>query len=119
VNFLDEANMLWFVENVSWRFAKTYAKTAPHEYVVKDKLGDPNLEKMFEQVIVFIRGNGFLAYYKGFIDKYYVLGDYYYWTMEGYYEARNIPLEGVEILNRARRDDYVLFNNEWLWKGAL
>ncbi len=28
----------FFIENTTWTFAKTYAKTWPHEYIVQEKV---------------------------------------------------------------------------------
>lgn len=45
------------IDNIGWREAKSYAKTAPHEYIVKVKLTLEN-KRLFEKAVKFIRENG-------------------------------------------------------------
>ena len=88
-----------FIDRNKWIFAKTYAAFCPHEYVVKDRLSDDE-QCVFEQIVAFIRENGFVAIYgrKG-PNQYYTVDDYYYWTM-------GAPIEETTILNRAKLSDY-------------
>lgn len=109
---MDDVQMEEFVNNFDWIFAKTYAKKAPHEYIVKTKISDPDLRKKFDEVVIYIREAGFDAYYFKRRGKYYVLDDYYYWTM-------GAPVNETIILNRAKLSDYKLINGRWLWKGHL
>lgn len=80
-----------FIQNNSWIFAITYAKTAPHWYVRKT----PDNADDFEEVARFIRTNGVERkfYRKTFI--YFDHEDYTYWTM-GY------PISETTIINRAK-----------------
>ncbi len=82
-----------FVKNVSWRYAKTYAKKAPHEYVVKTYL-DEEEQKLFEELAIYIRENGYTKYFfsKAFI--YLDIGNYSFWTYGD-------PIPDTIILNRA------------------
>jgi hypothetical protein len=98
-----------FVSRFKWTFAKTYANTAPHEYIVLEKVG---LEHKAEFISVarFIRDAGFKAFYYRSQGFYYILGDYYYWTMD-----ENV--EDTKLINRAKLADYELINNSWRWKG--
>ena len=66
-----------FIARNKWIFAKTYAAFCPHEYVVKDRLSDDE-QRVFEQIVTFIRENGFIAIYgrKG-PNQYYTVDDYY------------------------------------------
>ena len=32
------ANLIHFIDNIDWIFAKTYADTWPHSYIVRDKV---------------------------------------------------------------------------------
>ena len=50
-----------FVSRATWTFAKTMASFAPHEYVVRGELGDPELEGWFEDFVRRIRANGYRA----------------------------------------------------------
>ncbi len=61
---------------------------------------------MFEQIVAFIRENGFVAFYgrKG-PNRYYTVDDYYYWTM-------GAPIEETTILNRAKLSDYSFTETE-------
>lgn len=106
---MDDARMKAFVGAQDWTFAKTYADTAPHEYLVKTRLVS-RLISEFESIVRYIRRAGFQAYYFETPGKYYVLGEHYYWTMGN-------PVEETTILNRAKLSDYELINNQWRWKG--
>lgn len=99
-----------FVTDNSWRYAKTYAKKCPHEYVVRDKLSEQD-RALFPDIVRFIWDNGFEAYYFRRKGLYFIHGDYYYWTMEP-------TPETTTILNRACLADYERINNRWTWKGT-
>lgn len=94
-----------FILQNTWTFAKTYAAFCPHEYVVKGRL--PNDAKtVFEEIVIFIRENGFVATYgKLGPNRYYTVDDYYYWTM-------GAPVEETTILNRAKLSDYTFEQTE-------
>ncbi len=99
-----------FVNNFTWTYAKTYAKICPHEYIVKDKIGKGFWDS-FAEVVRYIREKGFTANYKSRSGEYYILDDYYYWTMVD-------PVEETTILNRAKLSEYQLIDNAWVWNGA-
>ena len=87
-----------FITRHHWTFAKTYAAFCPHEYVVKDHLPEKD-KQVFEQIALFIRQNGFLSVYgRKRPNRYYIVGDYYYWTMGATDKTR--------ILNRAKLADF-------------
>ena len=109
---MDDVQMEEFVNSFDWIFAKTYAKKAPHEYIVKTNISDSDLLRKFDEVVTYIREVGFDAYYFKRRGKYYILGDYYYWTM-------GAPVNETTILNRAKLSDYKLINGQWWWKGHL
>ena len=94
-----------FIARNKWTFAKTYAAFCPYEYVVKDRLTEEE-QRVFEQIVSFIRENGFIAIYgrKG-PNRYYIVDEYYYWTM-------GEPIEETTILNRARLCDYTFSDTE-------
>ena len=48
-----------FINDSTWIFAKTYAKTWPHEYVVRDRVD----EGMFVEFVKHIRAYGYLGKY--------------------------------------------------------
>ena len=94
-----------FIARNTWIFAKTYAAFCPHEYVVKDRLSEEE-KAVFEQIVSFIRENGFVAQYgKLRPNRYYSVEDHYYWTM-------GAPIEETTILNRAKLSDYEFFQTD-------
>lgn len=81
-----------YIKKVRWQEAKSYSKTAPHEYTIRWWRKD--LEQDFIDVVLFIRANGVQEKFfrKTFI--YFYHGGYKYWTMGD-------PLETTWVLNRA------------------
>ena len=81
------------IEQNEWIFAKTYAKTAPHEYIVKSKI-----DKKWHQVMIdfakYIKkeGNDNLFWDKNYI--YYNYKGHKYWTMDK-------DLDKTDLVNRA------------------
>ena len=98
-----------FVDRFPWTFAKTYAAFAPHEYIVLRKVG-LQFKPDFVKAAQFIRDAGFKAFYYKSQRSYFVLGDYYYWTMD-----ENV--EDTDLINRAKLANYELIDNSWRWKG--
>ena len=96
---MSEQEFVQFVGNYRWKFASTYAAFCPHEYIVKDWLPDEE-KKWFEDAVIFIRKCGFPAYYGKNCRMYFVVGDYYYWTMGD-------PVKDTIILNRAKLSSYI------------
>jgi hypothetical protein len=98
------------VSKFEWTFAKTYAKKAPHEYIVLDQVGIEH-KAQFVAVARFIREAGFEAYYYGRKGHYFILDDNYYWTMDE-------KIEDTDLINRAKLSEYELVENSWRWKGS-
>ncbi len=94
---LDEAST--FAESQKWKFAKTYAKTAPHEYLVKKWLSENN-RLLFERLVQTIKKDAVVGYFHGHENHYLILGDHYYWFMEDYYPD-NLA---VDLINRTTTD---------------
>ncbi len=91
----DEEIRKFILEN-HWIFAKTYAKTLPHEYVVRK-----NVKKHFNEFVLAIRNRGFKAC---FLDTEYIylrFDGYFYWTMGN-------SVNETIIINRAHTNDYDL-----------
>lgn len=88
-----------FIDRNEWTFAKAYATFCPHEYVVMKRL--PGKEwPLFPEIARFIRENGFAAEYGRLgVNWYYVVDDYYYWTMDE-------DLEDTDLINRAKLADF-------------
>lgn len=105
---MNDEKMRDFVKLFEWIFAKTYTNIYPHEYIVKTKL-DSMYWKDFEDIVRYIRKSGFEAYYKQRKGKYYILDEYYYWTM-------GAPVEETIILNRAKLSDYNFLEGSWVLK---
>ncbi len=98
-----------FILRNTWIFAKTYAAFCPHEYVVKERLPVEE-HAVFEQIVTFIREQGFIASYGRLgPNRYYTVDDYYYWTM-------GEPVKDTNILNRAKLVDYEFRETE---KGVI
>jgi hypothetical protein len=82
-----------FVDDVSWTFAKTYAKTWPHEYIVKERV-DADL---FLHLVRHIREYGYPgAFYQKPIT-YFDEDGKVYWTM-------GAPIEETTIVNRCTKE---------------
>ena len=81
-----------FIARQAWIFAKSYATSAPHHYIVREKLSAQEQE-VFIAFVVFIRqwGTPHRFFKKRFI--YLVIDGFKYWTYGD-------PLETTFILNR-------------------
>ena len=78
-----------FIDNTQWTFAKTYAKTWPHHYIVKDRV-DQNL---FMKTVRHIRRFGHEGPFYKQRYIYYEEDGLVYWTM-------GAPVEETTIINR-------------------
>jgi len=106
---MNDDEMRSFITHSPWIFAKTYADICPHEYIVKKNL-DSSQRAVFEDIVKFIRDEGFEAVYEARAGMYYILDECYYWTM-------GAPIEETTVLNRAKLSDYLLVNKKWLYRG--
>ncbi len=93
---LEEARN--FTENHKWKFATTYAKTAPHEYLVKRWLNEED-RLLFERLVQTINEHAVVGYFYDHPNKYLILGDKYYWYMLVYPENM-----AVDLINRTTTD---------------
>ncbi len=94
---LEEAKA--FAESHQWKFATTYAKTAPHEYLVKKRLSEKD-RLLFERLVQTINTEAIVGYFYGHKNNYLILGDYYYWYMIDCY-PENLA---VDLINRTTTD---------------
>jgi hypothetical protein len=82
-----------FANSVNWTFAKTYAKTWPHEYIVRNQVD----ENLFVKLVKHIREHGYQGtFYKKAIT-YFDEAGMVYWTM-------GEPVEETIIINRCLKE---------------
>ena len=81
------------MSNEKWIFAKTYAKTWPHEYIVRGQVD----EQLFIELIEHIRANGYQGQFYKMEITYYDEDGLVYWTM-------GAPVEETTIINRCRKE---------------
>lgn len=105
----EEAKM--FAESHRWKFATTYAKTAPHEYLVKKWLGEED-RLLFERLVQTINAKSDIGYFYGHKNKYLILGDYYYWYMPFYPDNM-----AVDLINRTTVDNLEYRDGAYFYKG--
>ena len=82
-----------FVANQEWTFAKTYAATWPHEYIVRDRVD----EGLFVTVVHHIREHGYQGRFYDKTFTYFDADGLVYWTMGS-------PIEETVIVNRCAAD---------------
>jgi hypothetical protein len=68
-----------YVADVKWQFAKTYAKTSPHEYTVGK--WKPEYQDKMVAIARFIKASGELEMFNGYPYVVYFLDGWKYWTM--------------------------------------
>ena len=93
-----------FINNVNWIFAKTYAKTWPHEYIVRNQVD----ESLFITLVQYIRANGYVGKFYKMDITYFDEDGMVYWTMGD-------PLETTTIINRCTKEEsyeYRLAHND-------
>ena len=93
-----------FVKNHKWKFATAYAKTAPHEYIVKKWLSDED-RLFFEQLVQTTNKYSVVGYFYGHENNYLILDDNYYWYMD---YPENLA---VDLINRTTTD-YLEYRDE-------
>ncbi len=97
-------NLKNFINNSTWVFAKTYSKTWPHEYVVRDKVD----ENRFVDFVMHIRTHGYIGKFFTKDIIYFNDSNMVYWTM-------GAPIGETTIINRCRKDqtyEYRLTHND-------
>ena len=87
------ANLRQFVTSCQWTFAKTYAPTWPHEYIVRDRVD----EDLFVQLVQHIRAYGYEGSFYVKRITYFDEDGLVYWTMGS-------PLEKTTIVNRCKTE---------------
>jgi len=82
-----------FVEFCPWTFAKTYAATWPHEYIVRERVD----ESLFVQLVEHIRAHGYEGKFYAKPITYFDDDGRVYWTM-------GAPVEETIIVNRCTKE---------------
>jgi len=82
-----------FIDNVDWIFAKTYATTWPHHYIVREKVD----EKLFLKLVKHIRAYGYEGRFYKMKITYFEEDGLVYWTM-------GAPIEETIIINRCPKE---------------
>ena len=82
-----------FVDSARWTFAKTYAATWPHEYIVRERVD----EASFVSLVVHIRAHGYEGRFYRRAITYFEEAGQVYWTM-------GAPVEETKIVNRCRKE---------------
>ena len=88
--FSEEIKQL--IETTEWTFAKTYAKTWPHEYIVRKNIDD----KLFVKFVEHIRKFGYQGWFYKKPITYFDENGLVYWTM-------GAPIEETIIINRTEK----------------
>ena len=83
-----------FVRTEHWIFAKTYAKTWPHKYLVKGKVD----QELFVTMVRHIRAHGYQGSFYSKPITYFDEDGFVYWTMGS-------PLDEEDIINRCPKKD--------------
>ena len=95
-----------FIGRQRWTFAKTYAKKAPHEYIVRGRINGTDAE--FLEFRDYILNEGMTMYYWGHPNKYVYIDGYSYWVM------RDSEDDPTTIIKRCVAEDYIYSIR---WKG--
>src|SRR5262245_51194085 len=82
-----------FVATTIWTFAKTYAATWPHEYIVRHRVD----EALFLKLVVHIRSNGYEGRFYRRRITYFDEEGLVYWTM-------GEPIGETTVVNRCHKD---------------
>lgn len=99
-----------FAEDHKWKFAVTYAETAPHEYLVKKWLSEED-KILFEKFVANIKRDSVTGYFYGHKNSYLTLGDYYYWIMPGHEN------QAADLINRTTCDYLEERDGVYYYKG--
>ena len=83
-----------FINSSKWIFAKTYAATWPHHYIVRERVD----EDLFIQMVEHIRRFGYEGRFYKMKLIYFEEDGYVYWTM-------GAPIEETSIINRCTKEN--------------
>lgn len=94
-----------FISRQRWQESTTMKKFAPHEYILKWNLTERD-QQIFEELVLFIRDEGYLTYFGKRSNMYFVVDGRQYWTMGD-------PLETTWVLNRCDLSLYKTVFRGW------
>lgn len=94
-----------FINSAQWTFAKTYADTWPHYYIVRHKVD----EKLFVETVRHIRRFGYEGRFYKMKITYFDEDGLVYWTM-------GAPIDETTIINRCPKENTYEYR---LKKGTL
>lgn len=107
-----------FVNKQFWRFASTYAKKAPHEYIIRHK--SEGTDEEFLSLAHCIEKYGMVMWFWNRPNKYLYLDGKYYWTMSTQMDSSGKIVfnynDPAMVINRSNADDYKV---SIMWKGAI
>ena len=83
-----------FIKSSNWTFAKTYAATWPHHYIVRERVD----ENLFIKMVEHIRRFGYEGRFYKMKLIYFEEDGYVYWTMSA-------PIEETTIINRCTKEN--------------
>lgn len=93
VSHLLPKHLQEFIARCTWTFAKTYADTWPHEYIVREKVD----EASFVDLVTHIRAHGYEGHFYEKLIVYFEHEGMVYWTMGS-------PIEKTIIINRCQKE---------------
>lgn len=110
----DTTRLIQLIEAAPWRWAKTYANSWPHEYVLHP---EDNVKELFLEYCTRVcSGEAVLGKFFKKENDYLFIGDFKYWT---YSRCHEIPMDNPPenyVLNRAplfrdRRDFDIIYGD--------
>jgi len=78
-----------WIDKQKWIFAKSYAKTAPHEYLLLKDLTEKD-KRIFKNLAKKIKEEGYDSYFYKAKFRYLRIGEYKYWSMDKTIETTNL-----------------------------
>ena len=89
------AKLREIITKANWVFAKTYAKTAPHEYCLREGMKRGDVPKDDMQLLAnCIWDYGYQEYFHTYLQTYIDIDDHKYWSMDP-------TPEKTDLINRA------------------
>jgi len=106
-----------FIANEKWNFAKTYANSAPHEYIVRHK--HAGTDEDFLNFVKAIELYGQTLWFFKRPNKYLYVDGRYYWTMSTAKvdDSGEVVFDYTDehmVINRSNAKDYFISIR---WKG--